>query len=121
MSKYNDKAVALKYRKNRDKAPVIVASGSGSIARKIVEIADKKNIPVYVDTATATVLSQLQVGASIPVELYNVVANIYACIINMANNLKNKRTINTDNNSNFNHENPTDTENKQPEEGGNAV
>ena len=29
MSKFNDKAVALKYRRDKDKAPVIVAAGSG--------------------------------------------------------------------------------------------
>ncbi|MDR2817781.1 MAG: EscU/YscU/HrcU family type III secretion system export apparatus switch protein [Oscillospiraceae bacterium] len=84
MSKFNDKAVALKYREERDRAPVIVAAGKGSIAQKIIEIADLKGVPIYKDSATATILSQLKVGQQIPVDLYSVVASIYVAIIEMA-------------------------------------
>ncbi|MCL2088582.1 MAG: EscU/YscU/HrcU family type III secretion system export apparatus switch protein, partial [Oscillospiraceae bacterium] len=44
MSSYN-KAVALKYDQ-KDIAPIIVASGLGHIAEKIVEVATENNIPV---------------------------------------------------------------------------
>ena len=44
MSQFNEvlnkKAVALKYDENRNAAPVIVASGMGYLAEKIVEVAN---------------------------------------------------------------------------------
>ncbi|MDR1260651.1 MAG: EscU/YscU/HrcU family type III secretion system export apparatus switch protein [Oscillospiraceae bacterium] len=88
MSKFNDKAVALKYRKDRDRAPVIVASGGGSIANKIIELADLNGVPIYKDTTTATILSQLKMGQEIPVNLYSVIANIYIAIMETADEIK---------------------------------
>ena len=47
MSRSNkNKAVALKYNTDRDLAPVIIASGYGEIANKIIEIAEQNGIPV---------------------------------------------------------------------------
>lgn len=78
MSQYNQrKAVALKYDENQGTAPVIVASGLGHMAEKIVEAANKADIPVYEDTSLATVLSQLELGAQIPEEVYKAVVEIY--------------------------------------------
>ena len=48
-------------------APVIVASGMGHLAEKIVEVATDNGVPVYEDTSLATVLSQMQLGREIPV------------------------------------------------------
>ncbi|GHU85128.1 hypothetical protein FACS1894198_2380 [Clostridia bacterium] len=87
MSKFNDKAVALKYKKERDQAPVIVAAGKGPIAQKIIEIADSKGVPIYKDTATASILSQLKIGQQIPVDLYGVIASIYVAIVEMADEM----------------------------------
>lgn len=82
MSQYNDimnkKAVALRYDENRDIAPVIVASGLGYMAEKIVEVANENGVPVYEDNSLATVLSQLDLGREIPEELYKAVVDIYA-------------------------------------------
>ena len=51
MSQFNEvmnkKAVALKYDENRNVAPVIVASGMGYLAEKIVEVANDNGVPVY--------------------------------------------------------------------------
>ena len=68
----------------------------GSIAQKIISIADKKGIPIYKDTSVATVLSQLKIGSYVPTELYNVIAGIYVCVVKMANELKseNQRSLN---------------------------
>lgn len=76
MSSFDNKAVALKYE-GTDIAPVVVASGLGYMAQKIVEIAAENNIPVYEDTSLATVLSQFQLGREIPEELYQAVVEIY--------------------------------------------
>ena len=77
MSRRNDKAVALKYEEGLGSAPVIVASGLGHMAEKIVETANMADVPVYEDTSLATVLSQLELGAQIPEEVYKAVVEIY--------------------------------------------
>lgn len=70
------KAVALKYE-NGTPAPVIVASGMGHLAEKIVEIASETGVPIYEDNSLATMLSQLQLGTEIPEELYKLIVDIY--------------------------------------------
>ncbi|MBN7773753.1 EscU/YscU/HrcU family type III secretion system export apparatus switch protein [Clostridium aminobutyricum] len=82
MSQYSSqKAVALKYD-GKDTAPIIVASGLGYMAEKIVEVANQSDVPVYEDTSLATVLSQLELGARIPEEVYNAVVEIYVYFLN---------------------------------------
>jgi flagellar biosynthesis protein len=80
MSEYKDilrkKAVALRYDIN-DVAPIIVASGMGHMAEKIVEIAVENDVPVYEDNSLATILTQLELGAEIPQELYKAIVEIY--------------------------------------------
>lgn len=72
------KAAALKYsEKSPESAPVVVASGSGTNAQKIIDIAEKNGVPVFRDNALATLLSQLQAGTEIPPELYRAVVDIY--------------------------------------------
>ncbi len=82
MSQYDDvlnkKAVALRYDENKDAAPVIVASGLGYMAERIVEMANENGVPVYEDNSLATVLTQLDLGTPIPEELYQAIVDIYA-------------------------------------------
>ena len=88
MSQFNEvlnkKAVALKYDENRNAAPVIVASGMGYLAEKIVEVANDNGVPVYEDNSLATVLTQLNLGSEIPEELYQAVVDIYAYFLKFA-------------------------------------
>ncbi len=58
-------------------APVIVASGMGHLAEKIVEVATDSGVPVYEDNSLATVLSQMELGREIPEELYQAIVEIY--------------------------------------------
>lgn len=85
MSRYrnsaNQKAVALKYDKGVA-APVIVASGLGYMAEKIVEIATENNLPVYEDSSLASVLSQMELGTPVPEELYQAIVEIYVYVLN---------------------------------------
>ncbi|MGN1350205.1 MAG: EscU/YscU/HrcU family type III secretion system export apparatus switch protein [Anaerovoracaceae bacterium] len=75
------RAVALKYEETNG-APVIVASGLGYMAEKIVEMAHDNNVPVYEDNSLATLLSQLDLGAEIPEEVYRTVVDIYVYFLN---------------------------------------
>lgn len=70
------KAVALQYGPG-DPAPVIVASGMGYMAEKIVEVAAGNGVPIYEDNSLATVLTQLELGRPIPEELYQAIVEIY--------------------------------------------
>lgn len=81
MSRYdnerlNQKAVALKYD-GADIAPIIVATGMGYMAERIVQTAIEQNVPVYEDNSLATLLSRLELGEEIPQELYQLVVDIY--------------------------------------------
>jgi len=77
------RAVALKYQED-EAAPVVVASGLGHMAEKIVEIANENNVPVFEDSSLSTVLSQLELGTEIPEELYRAVVDIYVYFLNYA-------------------------------------
>lgn len=70
------RAVALQYG-GAEGAPVVVASGMGYLAEKIIEVAADSGVPVYEDNSLATMLSQLQLGQEIPEALYQAVVDIY--------------------------------------------
>lgn len=79
----NKRAVALRYEE-KNIAPVIVASGMGYMAEKIVEVASQNEVPIYEDNSLATLLSQLELGQTIPPELYKVVVDIYVYFLNLS-------------------------------------
>lgn len=86
MSAFNDvlnqKAVALTYDEENQKAPIIVASGTGYVAQKIIDTAKDSGVPVYEDNSLATVLTQLELGSEVPPELYAAIVDIYAYFLN---------------------------------------
>ncbi len=84
MSESENKAVALKYNAEQDMAPVVIASGYGHIAEKIIDVAECRGIPVYRDDSAASLLCMLDVGKTIPPELYQIVAAIYCQILAVA-------------------------------------
>ena len=91
MSKRNlgkQAAAALKYNPDLNYAPVVVASGLGELAKKIINIADENGVPVYRDDSTAALLVMLNSGEAIPVELYRIIAAIHAEVVYSANDMK---------------------------------
>ena len=88
MSKSKQKAVALKYNAERDEAPVVIASWYGSVAEKIIDIAEQKGIPVFRDDSAASLLCMLEVGNSVPAELYEVIAAIYCQLLQVSSEIK---------------------------------
>ena len=75
------KAVALQYSAGDD-APVIVASGMGYLAERMVEVASESGVPIYEDNSLATMLSQLALGQEIPDALYHAIVEIYVYFLN---------------------------------------
>ncbi|WP_258359852.1 EscU/YscU/HrcU family type III secretion system export apparatus switch protein [Moorella sulfitireducens] len=77
------KAVALRYNSEQDNAPRVVASGRGAIAEKIITTAREARVPVHRDTHLAEMLTGLDIGSEIPVELYQMVAEILVFIYSL--------------------------------------
>jgi flagellar biosynthesis protein len=69
-------AVALRYRAAPESAPAVIASGRGSVAERILEAARAHGIPVHEDADLLQLLSTCELGAEIPNELYQVVAEL---------------------------------------------
>ncbi|MCF0130095.1 MAG: EscU/YscU/HrcU family type III secretion system export apparatus switch protein [Pseudobutyrivibrio sp.] len=78
----NKTAVALTYEAN-DNAPKIVATGKGHVAERIIDKAKEHNVPLHRDDELADTLSKLDIGDSIPEELYEVVAEILVYVNDM--------------------------------------
>lgn len=74
------RAVALRHDLGTQQSPEVVATGSGEVAKKILDLAQFHGIPVHRDPDLIHVLSHLDVGESIPPELYRVVAEILSFI-----------------------------------------
>lgn len=68
-------AIALQYCQ-QDELPRIVASGAGEIAKQILELAKRHNIPVREDEELTAMLANLNVGAFISPESYQLVAEV---------------------------------------------
>ena len=81
MPRATKRAVALQYGAD-DAAPVVVASGMGYLAEKIVDVAQENGVPVYEDDSLATILTQLSLGQEIPPELYQAIVEIYVYFLN---------------------------------------
>ncbi|WP_141620018.1 EscU/YscU/HrcU family type III secretion system export apparatus switch protein [Myxococcus sp. AB036A] len=69
-------AIALKYDKEKDGAPRVVAKGMRLKAEKIREIAREHNIPLMRNVNLANALYRVAVGQEVPEELYDAVAEV---------------------------------------------
>jgi flagellar biosynthetic protein FlhB len=70
-------AVALKYVRDEDPAPIVVAKGQDLIALKIREIAEQNGIPVIEDPPLArSMFAQVSVDSVIPPVFYKAVAEL---------------------------------------------
>jgi flagellar biosynthetic protein FlhB len=74
-------AVALKYERGKDKAPMVLAKGEGAFARRIKALAGEHEVPMVENKPVARLLFKAgRVGKPIPVELYEAVAEILAFV-----------------------------------------
>ena len=72
--------VALSYKQNVENAPTVIAKGKGSIADNLIKKAQEHHIPIQEDPSLVSLLSQLDINESIPEELYQAVAEVFAFI-----------------------------------------
>lgn len=73
-------AIALSYDPSSHDAPVVTAAGQGLVAEEIIRRAREVGVMVTEDARLAAVLSQVDVGQTIPPELYAVVAEVLAYV-----------------------------------------
>ncbi|WP_397537496.1 EscU/YscU/HrcU family type III secretion system export apparatus switch protein [Rummeliibacillus pycnus] len=73
-------AVALSFNSITSDAPKVIAKGKGQIAENILEQAELHNIPIQEDASLVQLLGQLDLNESIPEELYQAVAEVFAFI-----------------------------------------
>ncbi len=74
-------AVALKYERGRDKAPVVLAKGENAFAKRIKALAIEHGVPMVENKPVARALfKHARVGKTIPIELYQAVADILAFV-----------------------------------------
>jgi len=76
------KAVALHYSGKR--APRITASGGGTVAERILQIAREHDVPVHEDPLLTEALSQVPLGEEIPENLYVAVAEVLAFVYRLS-------------------------------------
>lgn len=73
-------AVALSYDAKNGSSPTITAKGKGKIAENILEQALLNDVPIHEDPNLVQLLGQLDLNESIPEELYQAVAEVFAFI-----------------------------------------
>lgn len=77
-------AIALKYDRERSKAPVVVAKGQNNVALKIVEIAAASKVHIIENRPLAQALYKtVEVGDEIPEQFYKAVAEVLAFIFRL--------------------------------------
>jgi flagellar biosynthesis protein FlhB len=70
-------AIALRYVREENAAPVVLAKGQDLVALKIREIAEENGIPVFEEVELArSMYNQVSVDGMIPPEFYQAVAEL---------------------------------------------
>lgn len=69
-------AAVIRYDEQNGQAPQLVAQGTGEVARKIIEMAKKSDIHLQEDESLVSHLLDIDLGDSIPPQLYAVIAEI---------------------------------------------
>lgn len=69
-------AAVIRYDGNQDDVPNVVAHGTGLVAQKIIELAKQNNIQMQEDESLVSTLLDVDLGESIPPQLYAVIAEI---------------------------------------------
>lgn len=76
------KAAALRYEDGYE-APMVTAAGMGYVADKIIENAKNSNVPIVYDEELSNLLTSVDVGNAIPMDLYDAVAKVIAYVMSM--------------------------------------
>ena len=73
-------AVALRYDKNKEDAPRVIAKGKGFVAEQLIAIARRHAVPVYQNQSVTQLLMAVELDREIPPEMYQAVASVLAYV-----------------------------------------
>jgi len=74
------KAVALRYDKEKENAPRVVAKGDGKVAENIIKIAELHKLPIKKDEDLIELLSKVELDKQVPEALYKAVAEVFSFV-----------------------------------------
>lgn len=74
-------AVALEYDIETREAPRVTAKGYGAIAEQIIALAEEHGVVIESNAHLAEALSGVELDESIPIELYEAVAEVIAFVL----------------------------------------
>jgi len=81
------KATAIKYEQGYD-VPIVTAAGIGYIADRILQKAEESNVTIVKNEELANLLSNVDIGSEIPVELYDAIAKVIAYVMDIDSQIK---------------------------------
>ncbi|XXM73504.1 EscU/YscU/HrcU family type III secretion system export apparatus switch protein [Lysinibacillus sphaericus] len=85
-------AVALGYDQSSESAPRVLAKGKGIIAENIISKAAENGVAVQEDKSLLALLGKIDVGESIPEELYGAVAEVFAFVYRVDKEMGKRKT-----------------------------
>ncbi|MDP2850334.1 MAG: EscU/YscU/HrcU family type III secretion system export apparatus switch protein [Sulfuricurvum sp.] len=74
------KAVAMRYDREKENAPRVIAKGKGESAENIIKIAQLHNLPIHKDEDLVELLSKVELDREVPEKLYLAVAEVFSFI-----------------------------------------
>ena len=74
-------AVALEYEKGSREAPRVIAKGYGLVAEAIVVLAEEHDVVIDANPALAQALAGVELDETIPVELFEAVAEVIGFVL----------------------------------------
>ena len=82
------KAVALKYDKQTQNAPKVIASGKGEIASKIIEKAKEFDIAIFQNETLVNSLIDIDLDKEVPPKLYKALVDVFIWLAKQENKSK---------------------------------
>lgn len=83
-----DVAIALSYDEASDEAPRVVAKGYGEVAQRIIESAKENDVMIEANPHLAEALGGMELDETIPIELYQAVAEVIGFVLRARNKLE---------------------------------
>lgn len=80
---FKQKAAALRYDKEKENAPRVVAKGEGEAAKNIIKIAELHNLPIQKDEDLVELLSKVELDKEVPEAMYKAVAEVFSFVYKM--------------------------------------
>ena len=78
------KAVALRFDKDKESAPRVIAKGKGESAENIIKVAELNDLPIEKNEDLVELLSKVELDKEVPENLYKAVAEVFVFIYNTA-------------------------------------